>query len=426
MITWSVNLNPNRLAADLDPVGLAQATPGAFAQLEALGAKGIRVDLFWRALEPRPGEINNQLLRWYRDFFSQAGRRGIQVYALMYHPPDWAMALLPGDPVAFLEAWRGFCRLVGEEFGSLLTLVQPWNEPNNFLAALKRDPVLFHTRSLGPVALPVGVPWETLSALFRIAREELPPSTRIVFNVLANLCPFLPAALGWLDWERFADTFMARAGEWVDVVALDHYPDTWAPGTGPHEWDCLDVAAAKARDPNSPWYRKTVALGEIGYSSAPNFHLVTWPIKLARFFPGDRDEGTMARWYARALVRLGEKLTKTHFPHNQDHWVNLYELFDPLQPVGGHPLLVIEDHFGLVRCDYTRKPAFEVVKAAFAGTLEAEPLPWKHREPLYWRLARWGRALDSRLRPAPAYAPMLERVVPLAQASEPARRGVGL
>lgn len=418
MTTWSVNLNPNRLDAALDPEGLRRAMPGAFAQLEALGVSGVRVDISWQALEPEPGRVDLPLLRWYRDFFVECNRRGIAIYALLYHPPGWAMDFLPGAPEAFLEAWRSFCRLVAEEYGAMLALVQPWNEPNNFLAALKDDPVLFHTRRVLGRNIPVGVPWELLAGLFRVARECFGPEKPLVLNVLANLCPFLPASAGWLDWERFTDEFLAQAGAWVDVVALDHYPDTWAPGTGPHEWDCLEVAARKAHDPTSPWYRKSVILGEIGYSSAPNFHVIDGPVKLGKVFPGERDAGTMAAWYARALLEVTARLSPERFPHNRVSWINLYELFDPLRPLGGHPVMQIEDHFGLVTCTYERKPAFEVVRAAIAGTLSPELARWPHRTPWYWHLARWGRALDARLRPAPVFTPALEAVVPRARSTD--------
>ncbi|MDB5102088.1 MAG: Ricin lectin [Cyanobacteria bacterium RYN_339] len=405
MTVWSVNLNPNRLDPDLDPENLRRAAPGAFAQLEALGVGGIRVDIFWHALQPQHGAVDLAMLRWYRDFFAEARRRGLQIYALLYHPPRWAMQLLQDNPEDFLIAWRDFCTLVAEEFGGMLALVQPWNEPNNFLAALKGDPVLFHTRKIGPVTLPVGVPWETLTALFKITRQVMPRECKVVFNVLANLCPFIPASCGWLDWEHFADRFMALAHPWVDVIALDHYPDTWAPGTGPLEWDCLDLAARKAVDPASPWHRKTVILGEVGYSSAPNFR-----VGLANFFPGTRGEAPMADWYARALPCIVDKLAR--FPHNQCHWVNMYELFDPLRELTGHPALAIENHFGLIRKDYTRKPAFDTVQAAIAGNFSTLPAPWRTREPFYWRVARWGRRLDARLRPSP----VLEKLIP--QASE--------
>lgn len=410
MTTWSVNLNPNRLDADLAPEGLRRATPGAFAQLEALGAGGVRVDLHWAALEPEPGRINAPLLRWYRDFFAECGRRGLQVYALLYHPPAWALDFLPGNSLAFQEAWRGFCKLVAEEYAGMLALIQPWNEPNNFLAAFKRDPGLFHTRRVGPVDVPTGVDWETLVGLFRIAREELPGS-RLVFNVLANLCPFLPARCGWLDWEQFTDQFLERAAAYVDVIALDHYPDTWAPGTGPYEWACLDVARRRVADPFGHWYGKAVIVGELGYSSAPNFHLLSWPFRLGRFFPGDRDEGTMARWYAHALAAVERKLAA-------DSWVNCYELFDPLRELEGHPVLALENHFGLVRRDYTRKPAFETVRAAFAGEHVVDVMPWRDRPPLYWHLARWSRRLEDKLRPAPMRLRVLESVVPAASVVE--------
>jgi hypothetical protein len=84
-----------------------------------------------------------------------------------------------------------------------------------------------------------------------------------------------------------------------------------------------------------------------------------------------------------------------------------------LRPLEGHPVLAIENYFGLVRKDFTRKPAFDTVKAAFAGNFSTVPAPWAGREPLYWRVARWGRKLDARLRPQP----VLEKVIPAATSS---------
>lgn len=425
MITWSVNLNPNRLCPDMSIPRLEDATGAAFAHLAELGAGAVRVDVFWHWLMPEPGTINHAAVAWYRRFFAEADRRGVQLFPLLYHPPEWAMALLERDESAFLGAWADFCRLVAREFGASLSLVQVWNEPNNFLAALKGDPVLFHEKKLGRLSVPVGVRWQTLASLFSIARAELAPGTLLVYNVLTNLSPFLPFRSAWLDWDVFTDRLLALAGEHIDVIALDHYPDTWAPGTGPLEWECLEVAEKKVNTPGTPWYGKSVIIGEVGYSNAPNFHVLNGPLKLGKFFPGDRCEDTMSVWYGAAMAHLSAALTPERFPHNRLQLVNVYELYDAPRPVGSHPALALEDHFGLRRRDGSPKPAFGVLQQATRGELSVDLAAWPTPAlPAYWKLARWGRDMHARLAggsvPVLAGEPLvLEAVVPALKRAVP-------
>ncbi|MFP5500880.1 MAG: hypothetical protein ACLGIN_00230 [Candidatus Sericytochromatia bacterium] len=396
MLHWSFNLNPNRFCPELSLPALESGADAALAQLADLGATGVRVDLFWHWLMPAPGVVNHAAVRWYRDFFAEVDRRGWGVFALLYHPPAWAMALLERDEAAFVAAWEDFCRLVAKELGPLLSVVQVWNEPNNFLASLKADPVLFHTRRVAGKNVPTGVRWETLASLFRVAKSTLPAHALVTYNVLTNLSPFLPFRGTWLNWEHFTDRFMAMAGDAVDVIALDHYPDTWAPGTGPLEWACLDVAAAKVADPASSWHGKTVIVGEAGYSNAPNFHLIERPFKWGRFFPNERSEDSMAGWYAAAMSHLAATLTPERFPANKLFMANVYELYDAPQPVGSHPALALEDHFGLVRRDGARKPAFEVMQAITCGDRFDPAAAPAANPPGYWKVAEFGQRFQAR------------------------------
>jgi hypothetical protein len=392
---WSVNLNPARLCPAREPARLAARQAQAFALLEDLGVGGVRLDLDWGWLEPAPGRPDLAAWRWYEAFLAEAARRGLAVYGLLYQPPPWARSLWREAPTAFLAAWEAWVQRVGRAWPDGLAVVQAWNEPNNYVAALKGDAMLFDVRRVGGVEVPVGVPWEALAALFRAARAAFPRTVPIAVNPLANLLPPWPSGGCWLDWLPFTERLLREAGDAIDVVALDHYPDTWHPGTGPLEWSCLQEATGRLAAPGSPWRGKALAVGELGYASAPaGPRLGPW-----RWFPATpRGEDTMAAWYAAALPHVVGLLAEQPGPRTSP-WINVYELFDAPLPVGGSSLLAIEDHFGLVRRDGTPKPAYAVVRALVRGEpVEAPPLV-RVPAPRYWRWGGWLRGLVTPERP---------------------------
>ena len=317
-------------------------------------------------------------MRWYRHFFERLERAGIGVFAVLYNPPAWACEQVHADLDGFLSAWRGYCRMVAAEFADRIAIYQVWNEPNNYLSHLKDDFNLFHTRafSLGgwKVTLPTGVNWKALVPLFRIAREELPAGASIAYNPITNLNDFAPAAMpAWMEWEHFTDQLLARVGDAIDVIAIDHYPDTWIPGVGPLDWNCLDEASRRVHDPRSAWHGKTIILGELGYSSCRNVPILKTP--RMNFFPEDHSEESMEAWYSEALPYLADRMRPERWPHNRHHVINAYELKDSGSQaiLGGdhHEVVGIEYHFGLLRHDHTPKAAYRIYQDVAAG----RPLP---------------------------------------------------
>lgn len=373
-LNWSINLNPYRLSPSLEIAELYANTDWAVTQLQDLGVTMVRIDILWRLVQPHAHAFSDEAIRWYQHFFQALSQAGIAVYAVLYNPPPWAADLVHADLNGFLEAWRAYCRMVGSAFGDWIAVYQVWNEPNNYLSHLKDDFNLFHTRSFAiggwKVTLPTGVNWKALVPLFRIAREELPEGTPIAYNAITNLNDFTPAALpAWTEWEHFTDQLLARAGDAIDVIAIDHYPDTWLPGVGPLAWDCLDEAAKRVQDPRSAWYGKTIVLGELGYSSCENVPILKRP--RMNFFPDNHSEESMEAWYAQALPYLAERMRPERWPHNRLHLINAYELIDPPTQsiLGGehHDVVGIEYHFGLMRHDRSPKAAYRVFQDVAAG-----------------------------------------------------------
>lgn len=381
-LSWSVNLNPYRLSPTLDVAELTRNTAGAVEQLQDLGVSMVRVDILWTLVQPEPQDFVPEAVSWYRQFFAQLAEAGIGIYAVLYNPPAWIHTLVQEDLDGFHAAWRRFCQMIAREFGETITLYQVWNEPNNYLSHLKDDPNLFHVRSFSlggwKITLPTGVHWKALVPLFQIAREELPEGALIAYNAITNLNDFTPAAMPtWTEWETFTDQLLSRAGDAIDVIAIDHYPDTWIPGVGPLAWDCLEEASKRVHDPRSAWYGKTIILGELGYSSCRNVPILKHP--RMNFFPDDHSEESMAAWYAKALPYLADRMKPERWPHNRLHVINAYELMDPppLSILGGehHEVVGIEYHFGLLRHDRSPKEAYGVFKDVAAGRALPEAAP---------------------------------------------------
>ncbi len=405
MLIWSVNLNPLRLSARLDPGEMDARLEALLPRLVDLGVKMVRTDLLWHFLVPRPDKPDPVAVLWYRTFLDRLAEHGIGTYAILYNPPAWACELAHNDEAAFLRAWQEYVALCGREFGDAVDVWQVWNEPNNYFSHVKDDFNLFDVRRIKlagwEVDVPVRVRWDPLCRLYRSARTELGRDARIATNFLSNMGNMAPVSFpDWIEWDVFLERAMERLHDDVDVLALDHYPDTWVPGTGPLEWESLTVLLRKIRDPRSACFGKAAVIGELGYSSCSNASL---PLGF-RFFPEDHTEARMADWYAHALPHVAALVGPAALPDQHLHMINLYELVDaePDSINARMDLVDIEYHFGLLRHDTTAKPAFEVVRDVVAGraALAAETA-WARTGPMqvYLEASRMSRGLHRWMGP---------------------------
>ncbi len=405
MLVWSANLNPLRLSPQLDLAEMDERLELLLPRISDLGVRMIRTDLLWHFLVPEQGKPDLNAVQWMRRFLDKLGERGIDTFGILYNPPAWACSLAQKDEAAFLEEWRSYVALCAEHFGDRVGVWQVWNEPNNYFSHVKDDFNLFSIRRLKvagwEVDLPTSVRWEALCKLYSYARKELGGYAKIATNMLTSMGNMAPVSFpDWIEWDVFLERQMERLHDDVDVLALDHYPDTWVPGTGPLEWEPVSVLLRKIRDPRSACFGKTAAIGELGYSSCKNANL---PLGI-RFFPEDHSEERMADWYAHALPHVADQIGPEALPGQAVHMINLYELVDaaPDSINGSLDLVDIEYHFGLLRHDGTPKPAFDVVKKVIAGdTAPANADAWGRSGPLqiYMEASRMSRGLHRWMGP---------------------------
>jgi hypothetical protein len=122
----------------------ANTRPHTIAQLEHLGVKALRIELYWEAVAPGANDAqkpnfeatNPAAYDWgeYVPVLAEAKRLGWQVLLTVTSPvPRWATAngkapyVTRPDPQDFKE----FMTAVAHEFGSEVSLYAIWNEPNH-------------------------------------------------------------------------------------------------------------------------------------------------------------------------------------------------------------------------------------------------------------------------------------------------------
>ena len=136
----------------------------------------------------------------------------------------------------------------------------------------------------------------------------------------------------------------------------------------------------------------------------------------------------MADWYSHALARVASLAGPEALPDQDLHVINLYELQDalPRSINGSADLVDIEYHFGLLRPDLSRKPAFETVRRAIAGAA-APPaeVPRARTGPLqvYLEASRMSRGLHRWA--GPKVVALYKMITPPLRRADHAALGVG-
>ncbi|MGH3762914.1 cellulase family glycosylhydrolase [Actinophytocola sp.] len=321
---------PWAVARHVWPTDDTATVAGDLDRIAALGARYVRTDFWWSSVEPRRDVFDAAALDYYRWYAEAARDRGLGVVVILSGAPGWARQLYDsGHRDAFTAAFGGYAERVAGAVGDLVDLYQVWNEPNH---------VNDWVDGAGDIAL------------FRAGRAGLAgadQSARTIVNVLvdghdAPTCP---------NWSCDLDYYLTNgAAAAIDVLAIDHYPDTWSAGDwGGNILDRLFAAGQR--------HGKAVAVMETGYSTAgcaPAWNGET----------GQRD------WIRDQLPKLRAKLADPAVtrgvPFVLANWYELDDSDTGRDSCYADPIGTIEAHFGVVRTDRTAKPGYTELRAQIA------------------------------------------------------------
>ncbi|GGG21774.1 hypothetical protein GCM10007304_39500 [Rhodococcoides trifolii] len=288
---------------------------GELDAMVAAGASWLRLDITWKTVETRPGQYD-----WSRvdNVVDQARSRGLTVLGLIGYAPGWSrppMSVLQGPPLD-LELFGRFAEVAATRYSSSITHWEIWNEPNHpgFFSPCPSVPVYF------------GLLWSAYLAIHRVQ-----PSAVVVGGGLANrpdgLCSIAP--------KTFVDQLYAMGGgAFLDAVAVHPYtwPDTVAEDTRGY-WNSVGAVHA-TMEANGDGGKKVwiteygAPTGTAGVSEDRQAQIVVSGVQAARSLP-----------YAGPI-----------FVH-------------AIRDRGTDPAAT-EDNYGLLRKDFSRKPAFDQLLSA--------------------------------------------------------------
>jgi hypothetical protein len=306
-------------------------------------ANVVRVDVSWSSLETGG---DGQFSQWYVDkldrFMAGANARGMKVIATLFESPCWASSApdslkqgCQGDywnrgvteyPPINDADYAKIARWVTSRYGADLAALEIWNEPN---MADGRFWVSDH-------------PAQRYAQLVKAAYPQAKAGDPSV--------PVLAGALAFSDRPFLAALYAAGIKGSYDGLSIHAYSEArgpretaaaqFLPYTFTGGLQSMHAAQSAAGDPTPIW------VTEFGWTSGAG----KWHV----------DDNAKARFVADAFGALGD------LP-----WVKAASVYN-LRDKGTDPG-DFEDNFGLVRRDFTPKPAYAALKTVLGGGQWAGP-----------------------------------------------------
>jgi hypothetical protein len=313
------------------------------------GANVVRVDVSWNSFEEAGKGTQDTWGSWYRDrvdaFMAAAHSRGLKVVATLWQTPCWAAdapdsaksgcgadydRTLVLDPPKNAADYGDIAAYIAKRYRDSLAAIEVWNEPNHpgfFTAA---NPAKSYT-ALAKAAYP------------RI--KAVAPSVRVLAGALST------ADAGFL--KQLYNNGIRGSYDAISVhpymidssVAPDaSYPASLAQFSFWQGLKLIRSTQTAARDKTPVW--------------ATEFGWNTSSVNIPGAWLNGVSEATQADYLRRALGLLSDRNSGLSFVEG----AVIYNLRDNSQSPWD-----ISQNFGLLRNDFSRKPAFAAVQNAFAA-----------------------------------------------------------
>ncbi len=285
----------------------------AILLMKEAGVGIVRMDFFWEDIEPRKGQWVFEKLDRIVDLLAQ---NGIEVLGLLHYNVSWASGNWnePPDPALFTEY---ACQVV-RHFKGRVRYWEIWNEPNDKMYWAPQDDLKTYAA--------------LLKTVYPAVKKE-DPACQVLNGGLTGYCSI-----------SLKQLYRHGAKDCFDIVNIHPFTDPLLP-------DPVGVlrgtyrAVYKVMQANHD-AAKPIWITELGCPGVPAENKSS----IGNWWMGKNpDEAEQARWvslvYKKGLTWPGvQKIFWAFFRDTRDHFKN-----------GG-------DYFGLVREDFSKKPAFEAYR----------------------------------------------------------------
>ncbi len=285
----------------------------AVSLMKEAGIGWVRVDFLWSDIEPAAGEF---IFEKYDTVVRLLGENGIQVLGVLNYSAGWAS---PGgkwnSPPADNALFVRYAVKVINRYKNTVKHWELWNEPDSSVYWDPQDGLKRYCRLLQDV--------------YTAAKQE-DPDCKILNGGLAN---------GLDSVHRLYDN---GAKDYFDIMNL-HVFDSPVLPNAIQRVAAYPKLAHKIMAKNGDGEKK-IWITETGCPGAdPALKAANW------WMGGNPGEQEQAKWVEEVYIQLlnippVEKVFWAFFRDTREHWKNGV------------------DHFGLVRWDFSRKPAFDAYK----------------------------------------------------------------
>lgn len=293
------------------------------AALEEMGSEWVRLHVQWREAEPQRGSLNEWWMNEYGKAIDVARDAGQKVVVMVSDAPAWASGSAAHNVPQQPADYASFMRRFAERFAGRVDAYEIWNEPN-----------IRRFWSTGPNAAEYT---RLLQAAFTAVRAA-DPKARVVFGGLSTN-----------DYGFLNRAYQAGAKGYFDALATHPYP--YCGSTGPDE---VRRSGGRITADSFLGYRELRALmAEHGDAKPIWFTEFGWNTSTVKCDPGS------GQWQGGVSeAKQAEYLTRAYELIEQDPYVEVAIWYALRNNYWANDANEPEARFGLLRVDYSRKPAF--------------------------------------------------------------------